>query len=630
MPTVPPIPTSKPIIPTSSNSPMTVEERPVDLRLEQIVRARVVEGGGERALLELNQRHYRAQGSQELQIGQRLTLQVLQTHPRLEFRVLDDPLGGRLNQLLPTLSQTFDWSLLLEKLLRQPQKLSQVPELQQVFRQLQHLLQPGGDLPAKLGPELLRLAAQLPQTDLSSQAASLVLPQAFTGSAAFAGGTEAAATGNVDQLLSALQLQIGKAAQVASGLAGQRWQDETGQLLRSFQQVQLSTLTPLQRGDLLPLLNQLRQLPQLPQALTVELSRLLPALQLRGQALTAQTGQTPVGVEQNTPAGQPVEAPVNQLQARTSASPQGFPSAPPATYGPFRPAARTSSDMAQTLGASPAVGAEKQPPASSSPGQPVADQLQQLLAQVKQLQKEKGALPAQLNGQLEGLLQKLQAVAGGKVSPTLPGLEHLATQVAQLLSQGPLSPDGKTLGLLSQLFGFHLEAELLKGKQKEALASLKLGLLQLQEELGEEVKEPLQRLELLQLCKAKLAEEQVQFLPLPFNELEDGYLLLERPAEEAETFDPDAPLQLSLALRLSALGNMRIDMLYEKQGLHLRVACEDQARMAYLESCADELTEAIVSLPVQGVNFAADANLPAQRLLERLLPEARSTFNAKI
>jgi hypothetical protein len=157
-----PLAAANAIVQPTSTPVQSPEERQVDLRLEQMVRATVVEGGLDRALLEMNHRHYRAQSDIELQVGQKLTLQVLQTHPTLELRVIHDPLAGRLSQLLPLLSQPYDWSKLLDILQQQsPQKLP--ANTPQVYQQLQQLLLPNGPLPAGLETSLQKLPVQLQQ-----------------------------------------------------------------------------------------------------------------------------------------------------------------------------------------------------------------------------------------------------------------------------------------------------------------------------------------------------------------------------------------------------------------------------------------------------------------------------------
>jgi hypothetical protein len=604
----------------------TTEERQLDLRLEQMVRATVVDGGLDKPLLELNHRHYRAQSDIELQVGQKLTLQVLQTHPTLELRVINDPLGGRLSQLLPLMTQAYDWTKLLDGLRQHPQQQNLPAATPQIYQQLQQLLQPNGRLPEMLENNLDKLPVQLQQLYLAVASSQSGGPPASTVSGQqpfiYYQGSGTASLPDLPQLIQTLQGQLAQLHNAAGRPLPQEWVADTRQLLapllQNLPQLQQTQLLPQQPqlNNLFALLGQMRQQPSLPPQFAGELERLV--LQM-----TVQRGQ-----EAPVPAG------------RSTAQVPAPPVSPPAVAPPGGQVSQAAPNIASQNGNAVVLhGGVYRPPVATvqvtPPAQPaavvpaeVSEGLEKLLVQVQQAQGPTGRLSPELLGRLEGLLDKLQQLPQ-TTQPLLPGLELITSQLTQLVQQGPQLPEGGQLGFLSQLFGFHLEAELLKGKKKEALGSLKMSLLSMQKELGEEVKEPLQRLEMLQLCKARLAEEQVQFLPLPFNELEEGYLLMEKPAQ-ADDDESDPPTQLSLSLRVSALGNMRIDMLYDEQGLHLRVACEDKEKMEYLQEHSAELEESIETVPLQGVSFSADAQVPVRQLLERLLPDALGMLDARI
>ncbi|HEY5674079.1 MAG TPA: hypothetical protein VIR78_10260, partial [Malonomonas sp.] len=224
------------LVAQATTSPIaTPEERQVDLRLEQIVRATVVEGGLDRTLLELNHRHYRAQGDLELQAGQKLTLQVLQTHPRLEFRVLAEPLADRLSQLLPLLSRPFDWPQLVNQLQQQaPQQLPAADR--QVFQQLLQILQPAGPLPNGLGTEIVRLAGLLQQLAPAGSTATepdLFLPQpgrAESPAAQFAAGKPT--TSEITPVLRELQQQLQQLPKNPAQALPQGWIGATRNLLQ--------------------------------------------------------------------------------------------------------------------------------------------------------------------------------------------------------------------------------------------------------------------------------------------------------------------------------------------------------------------------------------------------------------
>jgi len=637
---------ANPIIQTAANPVSTTEERQLDLRLEQVVRATVVEGGLDKALLEMNHRHYRAQSDQQLQVGQQLTLQVLQTHPTLEMRVIKDPFAGRLGQLLPLLTQAYDWGKLLERLQQQPHSQQLPPDMARVSQQLQQLLQPYGRLPESIDTSLAKLPAQLQQLFVSvagsrmESGQAVVLPPPAHAYVYYQATSSGQSLTDLPQVVRALQGQLQHLQQADGRPVSTAWLTTTQQLLAPLPQslAQLPPQAP-QLSNLFTLLGQMRQQPSLPPQLMADLERLI--LQL-----TVQRGGDPGGTNRGSNQAAPKLPPQASPQVAPPApaltgQPQPVPQPPAAVAAqaaapgnqPAPPSDTRQIPGTETVNRPPAQATVSTPPGSGTllPAE-VSAELKTLLAEVQHVQGANGKLSPELLGRLEGLLDKLQQLPQAEKAalPVMPGLELISQQVVQLVSQGPQRPEGGQLGLLSQLFGFHLEAELLKGKQKEALNNLKASLLLLQKELGEEVvKEPLQRLEMFQLCKARLAEEQVQFLPLPFNELEEGYLLMEQ-AEPADDEESEAPLQLSLSLRLSALGSMQVDMLYDKEGLHLRLACEDKEKMNYLQQHTTELEDAIETVPLQGVSFAADAREPARQLMERLLPEAIGMLDARI
>ncbi len=265
-------------------------------------------------------------------------------------------------------------------------------------------------------------------------------------------------------------------------------------------------------------------------------------------------------------------------------------------------------------------------PPSRPQWQQIPGAVEELLDAIAQRPESK-TLPPELRGRLEGLLARLKGLPAGASS--LPEMEAALADLNQLVSQPMTTLSGQKLGLLAQLFGLHFETTLLDDKKKNALTNLKSILLELREG-GEDVHDPLRRLELFQLCKAKLADSQIQFVPLPFAGLEEGYLLADGGNATAAAEEDHSPTRLSLALRLSALGNVRVDILSEPDGIYLRLAGEDRHKMEYLKSCRKELNEALQALPLKGVSFSADAGLPARHLQERLMPETSQMFDTRI
>ena len=64
--------------PAATPTIRTVDAPMLDFSVAQLVRATVVDGGVNKTVLEINRQTYLAQGERELQVGQKLQLQVVQ------------------------------------------------------------------------------------------------------------------------------------------------------------------------------------------------------------------------------------------------------------------------------------------------------------------------------------------------------------------------------------------------------------------------------------------------------------------------------------------------------------------------------------------------------------------------
>jgi len=238
-------------------------------------------------------------------------------------------------------------------------------------------------------------------------------------------------------------------------------------------------------------------------------------------------------------------------------------------------------------------------------------------------------LPPGIAGQLEGLLARFKDLAALS-SGRLAELETLLQQTAKSADLHSPQSFREQLGFLSLLFGFLLERNLLQSKQQEPLNLLQQALLRFRNQLAGKGDEALQRLELLHWCRDRLADEQVQFIPLPFSELEEGYLLIreqDRSAHEVDDRDPE--LQLSMALRLSALGSVRVDLLYGPSGLRVQLAGEGREKMVFLEKFGAELERAMTSVRLLSLGFRDDARQPTSQLKKRVLPASDQLLNTR-
>ncbi len=502
------------------------EARQNDLRTEQIVRATVIEGGLDRAQLELKNQKFWIQSDKELQTGQQLKLQVLTTHPKLTFKLLPAPLETQLVTLLPLLTKPFNWKSLLQQ--AQQKNSSHSEPMKQVLSRLSTFLRPTAELPKKDLATIVSTLNQLKNSEpLLSGANGPALATAF------------------DRLLNAINLP-GEALELTQQLKAVA--------LQIRQQPELiSAFSAAKREKFSEILNQISQ-PQKP----------LPVAQARLLATELKT-----------------LLPANPAQANNSMS-----------------------------------------------------HLDQVLQSLLTPSPEKIELSPVVLGLLKGLVNQLEIAVAAK--PDWPqGLQLLIQQVLgsvqPLLTEPAVLEQGRNLGVLSQLFGLNLETELLRGRTKDALSSLKVALLGDRAELGPKGEEALQRLELFQICRVRLAEQNLTFIPLPLSFLEEGFLLV----EEQEEQDPkknkeDTNMRLTLYLKLSSLGNLRIDMLSESSGMLLRVACEDQERANFLQLMSDQLQGRVKELNIRGISFTTGVEAPACELLQRILPSTNRMLDARV
>ncbi|MDY0211847.1 MAG: hypothetical protein RBR06_02435 [Desulfuromonadaceae bacterium] len=267
----------------------------------------------------------------------------------------------------------------------------------------------------------------------------------------------------------------------------------------------------------------------------------------------------------------------------------------------------------------------------------------QLLAPM--LQTASGQKPvATMLQQMHTFLEQLpSANLHAKILASDTGADHLSSQIQVLsaaliqalsqtigaIQQQMATPPPRELALLAQVLGLNFEGRLLKGEGAAARNSLKGILLQLQnqEDVSAQVRgnsiSLLQQLELYQLCRARLAEDGVLFLPLPFDFLHQGYALIEEHRHEKQ--DPaEKPehrcLSVTLNLALEQLGIMNINMLFEQGNLFVRISCAKPETIALVEHTRHELNTCLKPFGLQRLNVDAGAQDPTVALLERLSP----------
>jgi hypothetical protein len=576
------------------------------LRPEQLVRALVVAAGvREELFLDIAKERFRVVSSRPLQPGQMLDLRIIQTTPRLEALVLNNRLQEQLAVRLPSLSQPFDWSGLLERLQRPELARHLRPAEQVLVNQLRQFLDPGQGRFTLLREQVNQLVLQLRLLGVVGEGGartaaplSAVLPAHVVFLPAASSPALAASTEHsrlLVQLLGRLQTQLVPLIEQGGDKMSKGWQKATAEVFVQLRQHADTRSLPALR---IPEWTQALQLLRHHPGVTEQISQ-------QAATLLAQFEQ-PGGVSL-TPLAPPDLRAGAGVSVLLAANP--LPSLPPAQWAVYRAL------------------------------QPLLQELKGLLGMGSDAPRSPSALNAPLTpdllGRIDGLSTHIhQLLTREGMAPLLQqGLQLVAVQLHLLTLAPPTLARGETLGFLSQFFGLHLERELVLGRQKQALANLKQTLLALQQKSGEDLREPVSRIELFQLCRARFSESQLQFLPLPMVGLSDGYLLASHQQgqeQEDPGRKPKKEVQISLSLRLSSLGSMRVDLhLLPDQGLVVRLACEDRHKMEYLKGCEEELANALAQLKLRQIQYSADARHPLQQLQQSLLPQQNTLLDTR-
>ncbi len=216
-------------------------------------------------------------------------------------------------------------------------------------------------------------------------------------------------------------------------------------------------------------------------------------------------------------------------------------------------------------------------------------------------------------------------------------------QVASRLPPLPVPVDspfagirpGNQLQQLARHLGLTLEADLARNPQAAEPANLKSLLLTLgrAEDRGDPeqsrlIDSLLQKLELFQLCNLRLSRQDAFLLPLPLPFLDSGYLIAEKEAGAAAE-SPQAR-KITLYLTLQGLGELRIDMLQEDEGLFLRFTCDSRNKLCFLQEQEDELRKMLTALTLRGASYGSDSARPGSALVRRILNDSDELLDARI
>ncbi len=237
--------------------------------------------------------------------------------------------------------------------------------------------------------------------------------------------------------------------------------------------------------------------------------------------------------------------------------------------------------------------------------------------------------------ELASALQQLTKKQGAKKLLPEKTLTKLLDFFAPFRAASPETLTGKELQSLARHLGLTLEADLARGSSSVEPANLKSLLLSTDRsdtdnkpETAEQTKHLLQKLELFQLCNLRLARQGASLLPLPLPFLDNGYLVAQRDA--ASDQEPQPAKKVSLYLSLQGMGDLRIDLLQENEGLFVRFTCDNGDKTSFLAEQEPELESMLTALPLCGATYGSDQGTLKTDLIRRILGDGDELLDARV
>mgnify|MGYP006279143779 CR=1 FL=1 len=216
-------------------------------------------------------------------------------------------------------------------------------------------------------------------------------------------------------------------------------------------------------------------------------------------------------------------------------------------------------------------------------------------------------------------------------------LRQALLQAAQYAPADGTRLTGTMLSSLIRLLGLDTEREMALNQPDQAAARLKSALMALGRDQGQnqDVRQRAEalvsHLELFQLCRVRLAEQGLNWLPLPLPFLQQGYLVWQLD-DEGDTNDHQAgqPRVLRMVLQMTRLGDLDLKLRYMHQGLRVDVACASQETASFLEERKEGLVHSVTALPVLECQISLGAKDPSRILLDMAVSEGERVFEARV
>lgn len=207
------------------------------------------------------------------------------------------------------------------------------------------------------------------------------------------------------------------------------------------------------------------------------------------------------------------------------------------------------------------------------------------------------------------------------------------------LQQGTLNSDsgGAAIKQLIDGLGLSFESFLSRGDANKASSTLKAALMEILQNIkgGNAVTETatktLTTLEFFQLSQLHADLSQQLIFPIPLSFVEQGFLLIEQRQDEQQgsgSYD-DQEYRFSLHLKMTDIGNLRIDFFHSAEGLFIRFYTDSHEKAQFIESFSEELKKTISDTPILGLSFATGAEDPALELLRLMVPEGKPVLDTR-
>lgn len=184
--------------------------------------------------------------------------------------------------------------------------------------------------------------------------------------------------------------------------------------------------------------------------------------------------------------------------------------------------------------------------------------------------------------------------------------------------------EGEQLQQMVAKLGLGFEKMLSVGNKDGAAQTVKAGLMDLvqnfmgQTKIAESGAQSLNTIEFLQLTQLQMERQDTLVLPLPVPFLDQGYLVIEDYKKQlADSDDEKQSLtHFSLYLKLSPLGNLKVDFLYSGDGVYIRFNSESKEISEFIEEYKADLDSAISNTLVHGVSFSEGGEDPLTSILK--------------